>query len=127
MKGADKTIGVAGDTVKLGVVRKHQGCRMRMLTVKIVNLFEIDRGDNVGVDYHKGTMVPEIGNIFDGTAGTKDIGLISSLDRDRVGMLRDIRFDLGMPVVGIDDDRFATGSDQFEDHNIQERSALDGE
>jgi hypothetical protein len=32
-----------------------------------------------------------------------------------------------MPVVGIDDDRFATGSDQLEDHNIQERSALDGE
>jgi hypothetical protein len=72
-------------------------------------------------------MVPEIGNIFDGTPGTKDIGLISSLDRDRVGMLRDIRFDLCMPVVGIDDDRFATGSDQLEDHNIQERSALDGE
>jgi hypothetical protein len=72
-------------------------------------------------------MVPEIGNVFDGTAGTKDIGLISSLDRDRVGLLPDKRFDLIMHVVGIDDDRFATGSDQFGDHNIQERSAQDGE
>jgi hypothetical protein len=37
------------------------------------------------------------------------------------------RFDLFMQVVGIDDDRFATGSDQFGDHNIQEWSAQDGE
>jgi hypothetical protein len=49
------------------------------------------------------------------------------LDRDGVGLLRDKRFDLGMPVVSIDDDRFATGGDQFEDHDIQERSAPDGE
>jgi hypothetical protein len=45
----------------------------------------------------------------------------------RVWIGIDKRFDPGMPVVGVDDDRFATGGDQFEDHNIQERSALDGE
>jgi hypothetical protein len=38
-----------------------------------------------------------------------------------------MRFDLGMQVVGIDDYRFATGSDQFEDRNIQKRFALKGE
>ena len=49
-----------------------------MLAMKIVNLSEIDGGDNVAIYHHKGMVVPEVLDIFDRTAGSEDLRFKSS-------------------------------------------------
>ncbi len=122
-----KTVGVDFYAVEFGVVRQHKGYRVSMLTMEIINCFEVNCGKNVGINHHKRVIIPEISHIYDSAPGSKNMRFVPGFYRDGIGVLRDKGFDLRMQVMGVDHNRLAAGFNQFGDQDIQKRSAANCE
>jgi hypothetical protein len=92
-----------------------------------VNVIQVNIGNNIGIDDHKGLSIPEIGHIFDGAAGAKNFRFVTSSYWNAVALGRNKCFDIVMQVMGVDYNRFAARLLEFINDNSQQGTTGNGE
>jgi hypothetical protein len=93
--------------------------------VEIIDALEIDVGKNIPVDDEKGIPVPQIFNVFDGTARPQNSGFMADANRDLVLLIFYEIGDQSGKVVAVYYDGAEAGFPKMLDENVQYRPVVD--
>ena len=105
---------------------QNHGYGMGMPAVKAVNFVKVDIGSDIPVNDHKGAIIPEILDIFDGASGSQYVRFKTALNGNRIAAARNPCFDLMMQVMGIEHDGLASCPNQTLDGPVKKRYPADG-